>query len=269
MIVTKTLEHPRHSAHSTSLLASVAAFAERRRALGYSPASMKSSLGLVRDFVVWLEHHTQQGVSVGADPAAEYLKERWLQQRRRRGDPHTLREFVSLIRGDGPVSHAQLATSMSPADRVLQAFEHYLRHQRGLAQASVRLYGDAVGRFLTHVFGGADVQLEKLTPADIVRFVQLDAASLNHAKRAQVMTSALRSFLQYGRYRGEIGADLHASVPTVANWSRTGLPRSISAVQVQRLLAACDRRCSTGPERAWHGSSWRRQVERTERYRPV
>jgi site-specific recombinase XerD len=60
------------------------------------------------------------------------------------------------------------------------------------------------------------------------------------------MTSALRSFLQYGRYLGAIRTDLHASVPTVANWSMSGIPRSISASQVHSLLVQCDRRTATG-----------------------
>jgi len=141
---------------------------------------------------------------------------------------------------------AEPPAATTPAHRARQEFEQYLQRERGLAPASIRLYGDAVGRFLVHVFGVGDVRLGALTSADIVGFVQVDAARLNNAKRAKVMTSALRSFLQYGRYRGEIGTDLHTCVPTVANWSMAGLPRAISASQVKALLAACDRRSPVG-----------------------
>jgi site-specific recombinase XerD len=246
MIVTQTFEHSYQTARTSSLLTSVIDFAERRRAVGYSAASMKSSLVLVRNFAVWLDRQTAPGDSISPDVIAEYLGERRLQKCRRRGDIHTLRQFISFVQAAAPLGQAKLAPEISPADKVLEAFEYYLRDERGLAEASIRLYADAVARFLGHTFGSGDVQLVKLTPADIVQFVQADAASLNHSKRAQVMTSALRSFLQYARCRGEIAADLHASVPTVANWSKTGLPRSISPVQVQRLLTACDRRTPTG-----------------------
>src|SRR5438445_101679 len=80
-------------------------------------------------------------------------------------------------------------------------------------------------------------RLGEITAADVIRFVQLDAGRLRHPKRAKVMTSALRSFLQYGRYLGDIRADLQASVPTVANWSMAGIPRSISPAQVNGLLS--------------------------------
>lgn len=245
--MTQTFEHPRQSAHRSSLMAFVAAFAERRRACGYRPASMKASLGLVKDFAAWLDQRPADGPGICVDRVAEYLIERWTQRRRRRGDAHTLREFIGLIEGDAPTAHADaVMTAATPVELALQEFVRYLRDERGLAQASIRLYGEAVGRFLRHVFAAADVQLGALTPTDVVRFVQADAARLNHPKQAQAMTSALRSFLRYGRYRGLISADLHVSVPTVANWSRTGLPRTISGSQMQSLLAACDRRSRIG-----------------------
>lgn len=147
---------------------------------------------------------------------------------------------------DGRAAQAEPLTEPTPARRVRQEFERYLQHERGLASASIRLYGDAVGRFLDHIFGHSEVRLGELRAADIVRFVQAEAARLQHPKRAKNVTSALRSFLQYGRYRGDIVDDLHACVPTVANWSMAGIPRSISAGEVRSLLASCDPHSAVG-----------------------
>ncbi len=60
------------------------------------------------------------------------------------------------------------------------------------------------------------------------------------------MTTALRSFLNYGRYLGELSLDLAATVPIVANWSMTSIPRAISPEHVRQLLASIDRRTSVG-----------------------
>ena len=60
------------------------------------------------------------------------------------------------------------------------------------------------------------------------------------------MTSALRSFLTYARYRGEVTLDLAAAVPVVANWSMPSIPRAISVDQVHQLLASIDRRTAVG-----------------------
>ena len=228
-----------------SFLALAARFGERMAASGYAPASLKSAARLVRSFATWLDQRGICGRSIEFGLVDEYLADRFAHRWPRRGEAFTLREFVGLVSIDGHAG-AKQPMAIAPAVQVRRKFEHYLLHERGLAPASIRLYGDAVGRFLEHVFGAGEVRLGELSAAHIVGFVQLDAARLQHPKRAKVMTSALRSFLQYGRYLGDIRIDLHASVPTVANWSMAGIPRSISPSQVDSLLARCDRRCAGG-----------------------
>jgi integrase len=71
-----------------------------------------------------------------------------------------------------------------------------------------------------------------------------------HPKRSKLMTTALRSFLQYARYRGLIRIDLQSSVPTVANWSMASLPRALTSEEVQQLLSRCDRHTAVG-RRNW------------------
>jgi len=51
-----------------------------------------------------------------------------------------------------------------------------------------------------------------LRASDVVRFVRCQASHL-HLKRAKLLASALRSFLHYARYRGDIKCDLAAAVP--------------------------------------------------------
>ncbi|MBI4485227.1 MAG: tyrosine-type recombinase/integrase, partial [Acidobacteria bacterium] len=99
--------------------------------------------------------------------------------------------------------------------------------------------------FLTDRFGHGPVTLARLNAGDVVRFVQRQAPRL-HLKRAKLLTSALRSFLQYVRYRGDIALDLAAAVPAVANWSMTSIPRAIPAEQVRQLLASIRRRTAIG-----------------------
>jgi site-specific recombinase XerD len=60
------------------------------------------------------------------------------------------------------------------------------------------------------------------------------------------MTTALRSFFQYARLRGEITLDLAAAVPIVANWSMASIPRAIAPEQTQKLLASIDRHTAMG-----------------------
>jgi len=244
--MTQTFKNPCLQTQTGLFSASVQMFVGQMQAQGYAAASVKISTRLVNDFTIWLDQCGIDGQGLSAKHVTDYLNDRWLHRRRRRGDAFTLHAFVRLVAPDGGKASSEQEDSIAPALRVQHDFEQYLLHERGLAAASIRLYGDSVGRFLKNAFGNSEVRLDQLTAADIVRFVQVDAARLHHPKRAQVMTTALRSFLQYGRYRGDIVADLHTCVPTVANWSMAGIPKTISSSQVQSLLAGCDRQSVAG-----------------------
>src|SRR5262249_47512374 len=119
------------------------------------------------------------------------------------------------------------------------------REARGLTEATIHLYLPFIRNFLEDRFGDGAVTLSRLCARDVVRFVQRQAQRLR-IKRAKLLTSALRSFLQYARYRGDVKLDLSAAVPTVANWSMSSIPRAISADQVCRLLASIDRHTPMG-----------------------
>jgi site-specific recombinase XerD len=124
-------------------------------------------------------------------------------------------------------------------------FEVYLRDVRGLARATIVNYVPFVAKFLVGRFGDGPFALSHLRASDVVRFVRREASHL-HRKRAKLMTSALRSFLQYLRYRDKTKLDLAAAVPAVANWSMSSIPRAIAAEQVRQLLASIDRRTAVG-----------------------
>lgn len=241
-----TFDDPRCQAQKGSYSAFIQMFVEQQQAQGYAAASVKLSTRLVDDYATWLDQCRIKGHSLSETHATDYLNDRWLHRRRRRGDAFTLHAFGRLVAPDRYKASAVQETAIAPACRVRQEFEHYLLQERGLAAASIRLYGDSVGRFLDSVFGKAEVLLNQLTATDVIRFVTAEATRLHHPKRAQVMTTALRSFLQYGRYRGEIVADLHSCVPTVADWSKAGIPKTISPAQVESLLAGCDQQCVAG-----------------------
>jgi site-specific recombinase XerD len=121
----------------------------------------------------------------------------------------------------------------------------YLREVRGLAEATIVNYIPFVATFLKDRFGDGSLALSQLCASDVARFVQRQASRL-HRKRAKLLTSALRSFLQYVRYRGKTKLDLAAAVPAVTDWSMSSIPRGIAPEQVQQLLASIDRRTAMG-----------------------
>jgi site-specific recombinase XerD len=89
------------------------------------------------------------------------------------------------------------------------------------------------------------VDLSVLCAADVTRFVRRRAMTIQ-SKRIQLMTTALRSFLRFARYRGDIDKDLAACVPAVANWTLSTIPRALPPEQVKQVLASIDRKTPVG-----------------------
>jgi integrase/recombinase XerD len=222
------------------------AFAESRNALGYARASIRREVRLAAGFSQWLKHKGIALPQVGTDHGSRYLRNRARAVRPGPGDPAALRHFLDFLREERVIITEKVAARrLTPAERCAQAYASYLRDVRALARPTVINYVPFIRGFLTDRFGDGPVRLAGLTAGDVVRFVRRQAPQL-HLKRAKLLTSALRSFLRYVRYRGAGTRDLAAAVPTVANWSMPAIPRAIGADHVRQLLASFDRRMVMG-----------------------
>jgi site-specific recombinase XerD len=228
------------------LSAYVGPFAEFLSAQGYALKSIHRQVHLTACFSQWLQ---RQGVALPhltTDHATQYLRYRARQVKPYQGDAAALKHVMGFLQREGVIPAETLPVRrLTPVECWTQQYEHHLREVRGLAEATILNYVPFIDRFLKDRFADGPVTLSCLRARDVVRFVQRQAPRL-HRKRAKLMTSALRSFLQYAQYRGDVGLDLAAAVPVVANWSMPSIPRAISADQVCQLLASIDQRTAAG-----------------------
>lgn len=222
----------------------VDAFAQQLIDEGYARASARYALQLVADLGRWLRRHRLVAPQLTPEHVARYLEHRSRQAHHRSGDAAILGRLLRLLRDKGIMAQNPPIDS-TPAERLEEEFRLYLERERRLAPATVFHYLVHIKRFLTQCFADGAVRLDGLRAADVVGFVQREAARF-HPTHSKVTTTALRSFLQYARYRGLISIDLRSSVPTVASWSMASLPRALSSDEVQRLLAHCDRHTAVG-----------------------
>src|SRR6516225_5556522 len=228
------------------LAAHISGFVKWARDQGYAQYSRYRQVLLAACFSRWLGQHPVKVCRVSAEHQARYLRSRARHVQIRSGDAAALEHFLDYLRSQGVVLREKAAPCrLTPIEKVVQAFECYIRNERALSEAAVVNYMPFVRNFLADQFGNGPVRLSRLRADDVVRFVRREASRL-HLKRAKLLTSALRSFLHYARYRGDIQHDLAAAVPTVANWSMTSIPRAIPADAVRRLLASINRHSSTG-----------------------
>jgi hypothetical protein len=132
----------------------------------------------------------------------------------RRGDAATLYRFLNVLRQQGVVP-PQKKTSLSPKQRLIKNYRQYLLEERGLTQATVINNVGFINQFLSAKFRKGQLSLAQLQVLDVTCFVRHQAHKLSPG-RAQLLVTALRSFLRYLLQQGKISTDLAICVPTVA-----------------------------------------------------
>jgi len=220
-------------------------FVGRLSALGYAATSAHLYTRLAADFSRWLKQKNVATKEITPEHALCYLKYRARNQRPRTGDAAALTRLLDLLTENGCIAPRRTSIDVTPAQHLLDEYALYLRHERVLASPTRVNYLRFVRSFLAEQFGRGRPRLSVLCAADVIRFVQHEAAHLS-PKVAKLVTTALRSFLRYARYRGYIAVDLAAAVPAVANWSMASIPRSIEPDHVRRVLASCNRQSAVG-----------------------
>lgn len=224
----------------------ISAFANSIHAQGYSLYSRKQQIRIAADFSLWLKKNYICIQDICTDHTVRYLCYRARHTRPSRGDRAALRYLMDFLRGEELIPAEKISASrLTSVECCVQSYEQYLRDIRGLTRATIINYMPFIRDFLSECFGDGPATSAQLCADDVIQFVQHQAQHL-HLKRAKLMTCALRSFLRYLRYRGDITLDLAAAVPTVANWSMTSIPRAISPEQIRQLLASIDRCTAIG-----------------------
>jgi integrase/recombinase XerD len=219
-------------------------YAAEMRGECYAQQTSEIQIRLVADFGRWLAKRGIPAQEITAELFQPYLRAR----RRRRlptgNDVSALRRLLDLLTRKGVVP-APVPPAATAADRLQSEFRMYLQQERALASTTQDCYLKFVGEFLSERFGIGPVDLSGLRAADITGFVRRRAITIQSI-RVQLMTTALRSFLRFARYRGDIDKDLAACVPAVANWKLSTIPRALPPCQVERVLTSIDRGTAMG-----------------------
>jgi integrase/recombinase XerD len=224
----------------------IASFSRWAIGQGYALCSLRRRIRVAVGFSRWLAEKSVRLQSVSSRHFDQYLRDSARRQQIYPGDATALKQLLDFLRDRDVIPVAKIRhRRLSPLEQHVHAFERYLREERALATATVVNYVRFTREFLKECFGTAPVRFSQLCAGDVVRFVQRQAPRL-HLKTAKLLTTALRSFLQYTRYRGYVRLDLAAAVPRVANWSMPSIPRAIAPDQVRRLLAQINRRTAVG-----------------------
>jgi site-specific recombinase XerD len=209
---------------------------------GYTGGTIHAKLWLLGDLERWLRRTKLAVTNLDEQLLEAFLKHK---QRVRRGEPKTLQQLLDHLRRRAVVPGRKVVRDTSPLADILTRYETYLRAERGLVTVTILNYQAFVRKFLLERFREGPFRLREVKPSDISDFVLRHSHTMA-VGRAQVMTTAFRSFFRFLLQKGELQADLAASVPTVADWRLSTVPKHLSPEEVERVLQACNRRTASG-----------------------
>ncbi|MCL1921574.1 MAG: site-specific integrase [Kiritimatiellaeota bacterium] len=225
------------------LSAYLEAFCLKDEALGYSPVIRARHRHLLEQLNLWLESSGQ-----GLEDINEHLVECFAQGtgcHRKEGARTTLRLFLELLREAGVIGPAQLEKPSCPVGALVREYTDFLINECGLAGKTAFIRARHVGRFLSVRFGARPVHLTQLRAQEVIDFVRDNVRGLSRSHASQLAAS-LRSFFRFARQRGNLNADLLASVPRVAGWKLSVLPKSLPPGGAEQALRCCERKSAQG-----------------------
>jgi site-specific recombinase XerD len=206
---------------------------------GYKRSTIRPDSLLLADLDDWLARKSHRLIDLN-----ETILERFLhyhmrrRHSRRQAKRATLDRLLVMLRKDGCIAAAKVSPP-SPAQQLLDVFEHYLSDELGFVKTTVAGYITTAGQFLRTTFGEELANVAKLDARAVVTFVQIYAHDHGRVS-AHYVTRALRSFFRFLRHRGYVTTDLASVVPRVAFWSLAGLPKHLPPDGVDRVLARCN-----------------------------
>lgn len=121
-------------------------------------------------------------------------------------------------------------------DEELRRYDEHLRDVRGLAAGTRRDRIQVAERLLRQEFAGHRVDLAKLRPEDVRRFLARQIDAHRSSSNASRLASALRSYFRYRSTRGDRPEALSAVITSPVHWKLATLPRALTPDEVERLL---------------------------------
>jgi integrase/recombinase XerD len=151
---------------------------------------------------------------------------------RRRDSRAAVAHFLEYLRRCGV---AAPATDCVRRTTIVDAFCVWMRGYRGVTDGTLGVYAPLVREFVE-----CEGERPEEYDASGVRAFVLRRARRSGTDRGRAVVTALRMFLRFSCATGRCLPALIEAVPTIASWRLAKLPRYISAVDVERVIAACD-----------------------------
>lgn len=228
------------------LAAFAEAFGAELQAAGHPPASVKHYLLLMGQLNRWLLDEGLGLESFTPSIAQQFLDSRRAAGQRRVPTMVSLAPLITCLRREGVVAE-EIPVKPTPLDELLAGYRHHLVHDRGLTLTTVRRYERFARRFLAGRASrtGTESGTDGLTSTEVNAYM-LEVSGRLTIESTKREAADLRALLRYLYVASVLDVDLGTAMPPVAAWRGTSLPPTMSAADVERLLAGCDRSMRSG-----------------------
>jgi site-specific recombinase XerD len=207
---------------------------------GYTRFSGQGIIRIVVQLNEWLAAKGPSLQGLDEHQIDAFRKHRRKHLRSHHGERGACQLLLRTLREAHLIAEAPDPALRDPVERLVRSYAGYLAQERDLSQTTIDHRLPVVRGFLSRRFRSKKLRVGTLRPGDVSRFV-LQTVQERGRDHAQVVTTTLRSFLDFLYLEGRLKSPLRAAVPTVANWRHLDLPGFLEPDQVERLLQSCDR----------------------------
>ena len=240
---------PAHDETLHVLLArQIGPFFEKLRALRYADETLQRKLAIAKEFTQWAEQEAITVEDLNSGTVAAFIARQPQRAKSRVSlERAAVRMFLKHLHRRGCVqSPNRKESDAAGSSSYLHRYEDYLRSDRGLAENSVHVYVPFIRDFLSgQSFQAGSLSREAIETLNIRRFL-LTRTKDRSDEYTRLLATALRSFLRFLFFAGEVTRDLSSSVPMVRKYRMSAPPPFLSPEQTEHVLAATDRTTAVG-----------------------
>ena len=215
-------------------------FAQLLKQAGYTWLSGQDKLRVVVQLNQWLIAKQYPLSQLDDRLVRAFRADRHKRRSSQHGEKSTLDLFLRMLREADLIPRVPAKTACGPVDLLVQDYAQFLIQERCLSSITVVHRLPVARQFLTYCLRAGKLRLNTLQPGDISRFV-LQAVRERRRDHCQLVTTTLRSFLDFLCQHGWLKSPLRAAVPTVASGRPPDLPVFLEPEQIEQVLRGCDR----------------------------
>jgi site-specific recombinase XerD len=221
-------------------------FLDHLRVAGYAERTLRKKRCVLQALARWTKRKPMTVDSSHDDLMRAFLGR--LPQKRKvrlQFERGVLQLFFEYLRSVAPVVNGPVPEDLSEADRLLRAYESYLRKDRGLTENSIHVYLPFIRVLLrSHDLTG-NSGCDSFDTLAIREFL-LRQTYHRSAEYRRLLSIALRSFFRFLFLSGRVRQELSPAVPTVRKYRQSTPPAFLSPEDIERVLTTTDRSTPTG-----------------------